>query len=91
MHVGAGGAGAATAQALMLHGVAELALFDVAAGRAHALAERLTAQYPDRRITVGTALDKALASADGLGNATPMGMAKLPGHIPDMSPGIQPP
>lgn len=79
VQVGAGGAGAATAQALMLHGVETLTLFDVEHARADALAARLRQQFPDRSITVGNDLDAALARADGLVNATPMGMAKLPG------------
>jgi len=79
VQVGAGGDGAATAQALMLHGVAALTLFDVEQSRAHALADRLRPQFPDSAITVGSDLPAALAAADGLVNATPMGMAKLPG------------
>ncbi|MBU6167054.1 MAG: shikimate dehydrogenase [Alphaproteobacteria bacterium] len=79
VQVGAGGAGAATAQALMRHGVEQLALFDVDQARATALAARLQGQFPAARITAGTSLPGALAAADGLVNATPMGMAKLPG------------
>ena len=79
VQVGAGGAGAATAQALLLHGVEELALFDVDHDRAAALAVRLQGQFPDRYIHAGGALPAAVAAADGLVNATPMGMDKLPG------------
>lgn len=79
VQVGAGGAGAATAQALMLHGVEQLAIFDVDQERAATLAARLQAQFPDRRVVVGDDLQSALATANGLVNATPMGMAKLPG------------
>ncbi len=79
VQVGAGGAGAATAQALLRHGVRQLALFDVDGARAATLASRLHGQFPDREVTVGGDLPAALAAADGLVNATPMGMAKLPG------------
>lgn len=79
VQVGAGGAGAATAQALMMHGVEHLHLFDVDGARADALAHRLRGQYPQHGISVGGDLVAALAAADGLVNATPMGMAKLPG------------
>lgn len=79
VQVGAGGAGAATAQALLLRGTGRLRLFDVDAARATALARHLQGQYPDRDIQAGGDLAAALASADGLVNATPMGMAKLPG------------
>ncbi len=79
VQVGAGGAGAATAQALMLHGVDQLHLFDVDAARAGALAQRLQGQYPGCCITVGGDLAAALATAHGLVNATPMGMSKMPG------------
>lgn len=79
VQVGAGGAGAATAQALMMHGVNQLQLFDVDTGRASALAARLQNQYPSRHISSGGDLVAALAAADGMVNATPMGMAKMPG------------
>ena len=79
VQVGAGGAGAATAHALMMHGVNHLQLFDIDNERASALAERLRAQYPSRRISIGGDLVVALAAADGMVNATPMGMAKMPG------------
>jgi shikimate dehydrogenase len=79
VQVGAGGAGAATAHALMMHGVNHLHLFDIDNERASALAGRLRAQYPSRRISIGGDLVVALAAADGMVNATPMGMAKMPG------------
>jgi shikimate dehydrogenase len=79
VQMGAGGAGAATAQALLRHGVEMLTLFDVDGARAAALAAHLAGQFPARRIMVGTDLPAALAASDGLVNATPMGMSKLPG------------
>mgnify|MGYP002785023060 CR=1 FL=1 len=79
VQVGAGGAGAATAHALLHHGTEELALFDVDHDRAATLCVRLQDRFPDRNIHVGAPLAAALAAADGLVNATPMGMDKLPG------------
>lgn len=79
VQMGAGGAGAATAVALLRHGVQALHIFDVDQPRATALAARLAGQFPHARVVVGHDLPAALAAADGLVNATPMGMAKLPG------------
>lgn len=79
VQMGAGGAGAATAHALLRHGVAELTLIDVDAARAATLVAQLATAFPDRRIRVGSDTTAALAGADGLVNATPMGMSKLPG------------
>lgn len=78
--VGAGGAGAAAAHALVDEGVGELVLADAAPGRAQALAERLVRNRPGARVVcvddVGSA---ARAGLDGIVNATPVGMAKHPG------------
>jgi len=79
VQVGAGGAGSATADALVRLGVRKLTLFDSDAGRTRDLAARL-APYAERcRIDTGTDLTASLAGADGLINATPVGMADYPG------------
>lgn len=67
--VGAGGAGSAIAPALLTAGVGHLSLHDAAQARAKKVAERLSAYWPGR-ITVGT----ELGAADGVVNATPLGM-----------------
>lgn len=79
VQMGAGGAGAAVAHALLIEGVEQLTIFDVDASRARALADNLNEHFPGNRASAGTDLAAAMASADGLVNTTPMGMAKLPG------------
>jgi shikimate dehydrogenase len=75
---GAGGAGAAVAHALLELGVASLCVIDQDTGRADALARRL-APIAGERLTVSTDVEQAVATADGIVNATPAGMAKYPG------------
>lgn len=77
--VGAGGAGAATAFALLELGTQELRLVDIDMRRAQALVESLAAQFPERLIRTWNRLDEALRESRGVVNATPMGMAKHPG------------
>jgi shikimate dehydrogenase len=76
--VGAGGAGMAVAKALLDLGVRKLGIFDTDRTRAARLIERLRARHGGRVAEVET-VAAALAGADGLVNATPMGMAKYPG------------
>jgi shikimate dehydrogenase len=74
--VGAGGAGAAVAHALLELGAHELAVVDAEPRRAQELAEaigeRATAGSPDE-------IETHLAQADGVVNATPVGMTGCPG------------
>ncbi|HWA38374.1 MAG TPA: shikimate dehydrogenase [Burkholderiales bacterium] len=70
--LGAGGAGAACADALLRLGAKELLVVDRDAGRAAELAAR-------RGCTAETDLERALHGASGLVHATPTGMAKTPG------------
>ncbi|MCL9658080.1 shikimate dehydrogenase [Pseudomonas protegens] len=79
VQMGAGGAGAAVAHALLSEGVEQLSIFDVENQRAQSLAENLNQHFGAGRAKAGTDLPSTLASADGLVNTTPMGMAKLPG------------
>ena len=79
VQMGAGGAGAAVAHALLLEGVEQLSIFDVEAERAQALAANLNQHFGENRAVAGSDLAQTLAMADGLVNTTPMGMAKLPG------------
>jgi quinate/shikimate dehydrogenase (NAD+) len=76
---GAGGAGAATAYALLELGARELRIFDSDSDRARALAASLSECFPDREVRAERDLAAAVAGADGIVNATPMGMAKHPG------------
>lgn len=79
VQMGAGGAGAAVAHALLSEGVEQLSIFDVESQRAQSLADNLNQHFGSGRAKAGTDLPSTLASADGLVNTTPMGMAKLPG------------
>lgn len=79
VQMGAGGAGAAVAHALLSEGVEQLSIFDVEPARAQALAANLNKHFGSQRARAGGDLASAMANADGLVNTTPMGMAKLPG------------
>ncbi|UVL71841.1 shikimate dehydrogenase [Pseudomonas protegens] len=79
VQMGAGGAGAAVAHALLSEGVEQLNIFDVEPQRAQSLADNLNQHFGSARARAGGDLSSALRSADGLVNTTPMGMAKLPG------------
>jgi shikimate dehydrogenase len=79
VQLGAGGAGAAVAHAALELGVEHLTLFDKDASRAQQLAVRLAGRFGATRVAAGTALDAAMADADGVIHATPTGMAKHPG------------
>ncbi len=79
VQLGAGGAGAAVAHALLSEGVQQLTIFEVDPARAQALVDNLNAHFGGQRARVGHDLVGAIAEADGLVNTTPVGMAKLPG------------
>nr|WP_274630542.1 shikimate dehydrogenase [Mesorhizobium shangrilense] len=75
---GAGGAGAAVACALMGLGVDALAIVDSDTARADQLVRRMAPRFAGR-IELARDAASALAAADGIVNATPVGMAKYPG------------
>ncbi len=79
--LGCGGAGAATAYALLNCGVAELYLADVDQERAEALGERMRALYPEQSVLVVSRDDfeAAASDVDGVVHATPVGMTHHPG------------
>lgn len=81
VQIGAGGAGTAVAYALLSLDVRHLTLFDLDVTRAARLADLLGTEFGAGRVTVRVqpGLPAALAKADGLVNATPMGMAQHPG------------
>lgn len=79
VQLGAGGAGAAVAQALLVLGTGRLSILDAEPDRAVRLAEALCARFGAGRAEAITALPEALAAADGLVNCTPIGMAEHPG------------
>ena len=78
--LGAGGAGAAVARALLESGVERLLVSDIQGDRAAALASRLLAGGGGtHQVEVVSDLAAAASRVDGIVNATPVGMAKLPG------------
>jgi shikimate dehydrogenase len=79
VQLGAGGAGAAVAHALLQLGTRRLTIFDQAPDRAEQLADRLARQFPDATVDAGVDLDASLRAANGLVHATPTGMAAHPG------------
>ncbi len=79
VQMGAGGAGAAVAHALLSEGVQLLSIFDVEISRAQSLADNLNQHFGAGRAMAGHDLPSTLGQADGLVNTTPMGMKKLPG------------
>ncbi len=79
VQMGAGGAGAAVAHALLAEGVEQLSIFEVDPARAQGLVDNLNAHFGAERALVGKDLSAAMAAADGLVNTTPVGMTKLPG------------
>ena len=79
LQLGAGGAGAATAYALLSLGLERLLVFDREGDRAEALARTMAALFPRAAIAVAETLAPAMRSVAGLVHATPTGMAKYPG------------
>lgn len=81
LQVGAGGAGAATAYALLDLGVSRLVISDTLYPRAAALAERYAIRFPDATVESVEleAMGGRLSEFDGLVHATPVGMAQHPG------------
>ncbi len=78
--LGAGGAGAAVAFALLRAGVAALSIHDRDPDRCQALRDRLGRHFdPARLAASGGAGQIALQVPDGVVNATPTGMARYPG------------
>ena len=79
VQVGAGGAGSAVAQAAVKLGVRHLTVIDTDPAKAEQVAADVAARFGAGRATPGTDLAAALATADGVINTTPVGMAKFPG------------
>ncbi|MFD6425649.1 shikimate dehydrogenase [Streptomyces sp. NPDC060198] len=81
VQLGAGGAGAAVAHAMLTLGTDRLTLIDTAPDRASSLAAELAARFGTDRAGAASWNEAAplLAAADGLVHATPTGMAHHPG------------
>jgi quinate/shikimate dehydrogenase (NAD+) len=79
VQIGAGGAGSATACALLDLGVRRLTVYDSDLQRADALIGRMATHFDPRRLVLGANLAESLLTSDGVVNATPMGMTEYPG------------
>lgn len=82
---GAGGGGSATAHALLDLGATELVLVDANAERRAQLARQLAAEFPAAQIVETADGASHVKKADGIVNATPVGMAAYPGTPFDTS------
>jgi shikimate dehydrogenase len=78
--VGAGGAGRAVAFALMDLGVATLLPYDRVPDRAATLVADLGKHYGTARCRPVDDIEREVANADGVVNATPVGMHGIPGN-----------
>ena len=86
VQLGAGGAGSAVAHAMLSMGAGHLTVVDLDTEKAKHLTELLAKEFGAERIAVGVPgnLSEILARAEGVINATPVGMAHHPGSpIPD--------
>ena len=77
--IGAGGAGAAVAYALLRMGVRRLTLTDQDQTRAAELAGRFAGLFREQVVLAVNRADVALQDADGVVNASPVGMLSHPG------------
>jgi shikimate dehydrogenase len=79
VQLGAGGAGAAVAYAMLKLGAQRLDIFDIDSVKMQALVASLSALFPSQRVNAVTDLRGMMAKADGLVHATTTGMTKNPG------------
>lgn len=81
VQLGAGGAGRAVAYAMLTLGTKRLTIVDINTSRAAQLVDTLQREFGADRVALDTSsnLSRVLASAQGLINATPVGMAHYPG------------
>jgi shikimate dehydrogenase len=77
--LGAGGAGTAVAHALLKHTHCRLAVVDLDTERAATLVSRLQEYYGNDKALLAADLAEHVAGADGVINATPIGMKLHPG------------
>lgn len=79
VQLGAGGAGAATAYAILMHGAQHLTIFDPDAQKLGDLIATLQRRFPSAILRAGDNIAEAMEGASGLIHATPTGMAAYPG------------
>jgi shikimate dehydrogenase len=80
VQIGAGGAGRAVAYALMDLGVSTLVLHDLDTAKAEALRAEIAAYYSAAHCRLARDLEREIAEADGIVNATQIGMRGFPGN-----------
>lgn len=87
VQVGAGGVGNAVAYSLVTNGVEHLQVADLDINRAQALASSINSAIGREAVQGVDArgIEDAIAAADGVVNATPMGMSTHPGTAFDVS------
>jgi shikimate dehydrogenase len=76
--IGAGGAGSATAYALLRSG-ADVAIYDPEPGKAAELSARLAPLFTDQRISASSSPEAAILGAAGIVQTSPVGMSAHPG------------
>ncbi|MFN3717958.1 MAG: shikimate dehydrogenase [Rhizobium rhizophilum] len=79
IQIGAGGAGAATAFAVLEMGAKALAISDIDQTKSAELASLMGELFPEARVEPVRELSTSVEQATGLVHATPMGMDKHPG------------
>jgi shikimate dehydrogenase len=81
VQLGAGGAGSAVAHAMLTIGARQLTLVDLDVDKAKQLENMLAGEFGPGRVSTGEPADLTalLATADGVVNTTPVGMAHHPG------------
>ena len=77
--IGAGGAGVAVGYGLLRQGASRVDVLDADQDAATACVERLSARFGPGRVGIAGDLETALAGAQGVVNATPVGMLGHPG------------
>ena len=77
--IGSGGAGSATAFALLKSGTGELRIHDASQDRIEALAGRLRAAFPHVEVIACETPEDAIAGTCGIVQSTPVGMEDHPG------------
>ncbi|MGV8938233.1 MAG: shikimate dehydrogenase [Allorhizobium sp.] len=79
VQLGAGGAGAATAFAILQLGAEQVTIVDRETERAENLANTMQRLFPKARLSSAATAQTAISDATGLIHATPTGMVKHPG------------
>ncbi|HEY0939857.1 MAG TPA: shikimate dehydrogenase [Steroidobacter sp.] len=77
--IGAGGAGAATAYAMLMLGSTRVGIFDIDCNRSKALAQMLQGKFPTREVFAAANVEQAIKGVDGVVLATPVGSMNHPG------------